>query len=394
MSGIQQPNLFELAKYDAAQPAQPAAGSREAGSTVVFEGVAPERDAAPFCPTHKRPMQQRDEKLSSAEQRWCGRWWDCTSCTNSVLQPSAELLANHAAQQKPGLHGAAEQSASTAVVVVPAKPANDPMPPTLHEPRGPGLSAYWSAYQAAVFGARDLLQAQLDASVEVFGLGKQVGEPFDYVERMVSKTARGIRFALVAKAQKEFAPPLGTLKISTDEIEEACGPAWEDEGFDPDRIWAALEARYGGQAGVNASYEQAAEVFVKHFDLRRSPPVRRSNRLVLEARIYCSRNFSGDRRNLGVSSERSTEEVVKALATFATWAGDETCASALMPGGRCWTLTGHNVVSRKRLQISTHLSIVTFHEKLQYELYGELGLTKFQAFVCRFGAKALASRDN
>lgn len=285
-------------------------------------------------------------------------------------------------------------ASAAAVTVVPAEPANDPVPPLPTQPQGLGLTAYWSGYQKAVLEARHQVQQHLDASIALFELGRQIGESFDDVDRMLSKTARGIRFALVAKAQKDFAPPLGTLKIATDEIEEACGLAWEDEGFDPDRIWTELEARYGGQAGVNASYEQAAEVFVKHFDLRRSPPVRRSNRLVLEARIYCSRNFSGDRLSLGDGSERSTEEVVKALATFATWAGDEACASALMPGDRCWTLRGHNVVSRERLQISTHLAIVTFHEKLQYELYGELGLTKFQAFVCRFGAKALANRDN
>ena len=78
------------------------AGPLEVRSTDVLERVEPERDTAPHCPTHKRPMQPRDDKLSSAEQRWCGRWWDCTACTNSVLLPSAELTAHLAAQQAPG----------------------------------------------------------------------------------------------------------------------------------------------------------------------------------------------------------------------------------------------------------------------------------------------------
>ena len=53
----------------------------------------------PRCPTHKRPMIERDEKLSSAEQRWCGRWWDCASCSTSTLQPSAVLASQLATQQ-------------------------------------------------------------------------------------------------------------------------------------------------------------------------------------------------------------------------------------------------------------------------------------------------------
>lgn len=67
--------------------------------SAELERVEPERDTAPHCPTHKRAMQPRDDKRSSAEQRWCGRWWGCTACTNSVLQPSAELAAHLAAQK-------------------------------------------------------------------------------------------------------------------------------------------------------------------------------------------------------------------------------------------------------------------------------------------------------
>lgn len=316
----------------------------------------------------------------------------------TMFEMVEEYLARveQTAQATDAGNGSDPHSAQSAaiVVAVPAEPANDPAPATLAQPSGPGFTAFWKNYESVVLAASDQVQRQLDVSRALFGASWQVGEGFGGVDNMLERTARAIRHALVAKAQKDFAPPLGTLTIATDEIAEACGPAWDDEGFDPDRVWAELEARYGGQAGVDASYEQAAEVFVKHFGLRRCPPVRRSNRLVLETRIYCNRNFSGDRLTLGGGSERSTEEVVKALATFATWAGDEATASTLIPGGRCWGLRDHNIVSRERLQVSTHLAVVTFHEKLQFELYGELGLTKFQAFVCRFGAKALANRDN
>jgi hypothetical protein len=48
------------------------------------------------CPTHRVPMVERPSNLQTAEQRWCGKWYDCPACTNSVLVQSAELLAHMA----------------------------------------------------------------------------------------------------------------------------------------------------------------------------------------------------------------------------------------------------------------------------------------------------------
>jgi hypothetical protein len=40
-------------------------------------------------------MVRRDDKVQTAEQRWCGTWFDCPEfhCRNSRLIPSQELLA-------------------------------------------------------------------------------------------------------------------------------------------------------------------------------------------------------------------------------------------------------------------------------------------------------------
>lgn len=45
----------------------------------------------PECVTHKRSMLPRPVHSQTAEQRWCGTWYDCAACTNSVLLPSAAL---------------------------------------------------------------------------------------------------------------------------------------------------------------------------------------------------------------------------------------------------------------------------------------------------------------
>jgi len=42
----------------------------------------------PSCPNHG-PMQKVPP--GTAEQKWCGEWWRCDRCTNSVLKPSDDL---------------------------------------------------------------------------------------------------------------------------------------------------------------------------------------------------------------------------------------------------------------------------------------------------------------
>lgn len=48
----------------------------------------------PTCPLHKRPMLLRPVASQTPEQRWCGVWFDCSACGNSVLVPSQALRTN------------------------------------------------------------------------------------------------------------------------------------------------------------------------------------------------------------------------------------------------------------------------------------------------------------
>lgn len=52
---------------------------------------------APKCPTHAA-MVSRPTAPQSAEQKFCGEWFDCPACHNSVLVPSPALLAQLASQ--------------------------------------------------------------------------------------------------------------------------------------------------------------------------------------------------------------------------------------------------------------------------------------------------------
>lgn len=42
----------------------------------------------PTCDKHG-PMLRRP--AGTPEQQWCGEWWQCQHCTNTVLVPSKEL---------------------------------------------------------------------------------------------------------------------------------------------------------------------------------------------------------------------------------------------------------------------------------------------------------------
>ena len=55
----------------------------------------------PRCPRHGT-MALRPLARQTAEQRWCGTWYDCTAhcCWTSVLLPSPELRAQLAEQER------------------------------------------------------------------------------------------------------------------------------------------------------------------------------------------------------------------------------------------------------------------------------------------------------
>ena len=54
-----------------------------------------------YCPSHRVPMVARPDNLQTAEQRWCGKWYDCLACGNSVLVQSQELLAHLTPKKAP-----------------------------------------------------------------------------------------------------------------------------------------------------------------------------------------------------------------------------------------------------------------------------------------------------
>lgn len=60
----------------------------------------------PKCPTCGTYMELRPLSRQTAEQKYCGTWYDCLSpgCKCSVLLPSVELAQEYKAAGKPIFH--------------------------------------------------------------------------------------------------------------------------------------------------------------------------------------------------------------------------------------------------------------------------------------------------
>lgn len=256
----------------------------------------------------------------------------------------------------------------------------------------PGFTGYWREYMAAVRKA----EAQIDALVKssegrLMLRGFRIGERMSG-HTMLRQTRKEIKAQVYARAEREFAPQSGSLSIPRHEHEELLGENWDncdDDSFDPDALWAALEAKYGGQYGVELGLKQLAAKLVSEFGLRRNKPVRRANRLELIEGIYCEKRYDG-KMELSYKSAESISQLHKAMSAFCQWAKDFDTARRIDARAREMMMNRDRaVVSRSKFEMGG-VRYTMFFKSMTWELYGELA-DQFQAFIGRYGREALAS---
>ena len=254
-------------------------------------------------------------------------------------------------------------------------------------PRKLEFSAYWKAYLEATTKAEEDIKSVLQSGHNVFGRDYATGESFSSWQ-LVRSTRSAIISALVAKAEGDFAPPGGKLEIGTYDATSLLPDSWreaEDKDFDPDQLWVALEAKYGGDYGIELGRKQLGSEIVSAFCLGRNPPVRKSNRLELSDTIYTEKKYRGG-VELAYTTAESVRKLHVAMAAFCEWAGDYATARKLE--ARAKDLWGNrDITSRERFDFGG-IGYVTFNTSMTWEIYGELG-DKFQAFISRYGREAL-----
>lgn len=254
-------------------------------------------------------------------------------------------------------------------------------------PKGPRFTAYWKQYMSTVTQAELDIKLILHNGRNVFGKDYGTGKDFS-AWQLLRETRSEIVSSIIYKAEREFAPPGGTLSIEKYAVLDMLPEGWEkveDEDFDPDQLWRVLEAKYGGDYGVELGRTQLAAQIVSAFCLGRNPPVRKANRLELSDTIYTEKKFRG-----GVEMGYSTAEAVcklhVAMASFCEWAGDYETARRLETRSAA-LYRNRDVTSRERFDMGG-IGYVTFNTSMTWEIYGELG-DKFQAFISKYGREAL-----
>ena len=186
---------------------------------------------------------------------------------------------------------------------------------------------------------------------------------------------------LVRLAQQRFAQSGVTLEISQYEVLEAVGMKnWCDEyhrrnrrlvdtvipPVDLDKLWAYLEATYGGDAGIETSHRQNAKHIISELRLDGDANMKRTASSVsCFKRSYATIKDYGPNAGRYDFGFRSREDIVKlfrGLACAFEWAGMDQLSIELAPARH--TICDHDFTFKPRERVSfTGLDIIFFKEQ-------------------------------
>lgn len=162
------------------------------------------------------------------------------------------------------------------------------------------------------------------------------------------------------------------------------------ERFDPAALWSSLVADYSGDQAAQAVNQAAARSIATTFNLRPGAPVvRRAAGIVVSCRVWVDRALFGKDR-LGFSSANEISAMLGHLATFATWAEDD---SGLAAGARAMAehIARHDyeVQSRQRFMLGRRSFAVTYLTRFEF-MIGEPLASQLQIFLSVHGQQAEA----
>lgn len=193
---------------------------------------------------------------------------------------------------------------------------------------------------------------------------------------------------LVAVATTYFAPPGGEpLVIDEDKVRaETIGDAVHQERWemiDLRKVWETIERRYGGGAGVEESYRKSAKTIVSHLRLYDHEVTERAGRVLVDVRVWVDAYEAVPA--LSYQSRDRIDELNRALAAFASWAGEDETAARLSGLVTRWDsgVGSRTIKSRERLNVSEHIDIVTYQQRFEYRLTKTLA-ERLMVFVSTF----------
>jgi hypothetical protein len=270
-------------------------------------------------------------------------------------------------------------------------------------------AALWADYVALHDSLAAQAEALLHREAQATGLppndyraamGDLVDTPDFAVPR---KRALRIVGALADIAVVRFTPP-GHPPVAIDEtpyrqrlIDDACyarDPFGHSEvfiphRFDPASVWDALAADWDIEKATTAIYRAAARAIEGGFHFDPGQPLdRQRNGVLLRHSVSVGDRWEPTSNRLHYDCCRRMVDRLKALSTFALWAGDD----ALAESARRWLAhfdSRCEITSRQRIGITGRLSITTY--KQRFDWWIEDGLAEqLQIFLGLYGERMRA----
>lgn len=206
-------------------------------------------------------------------------------------------------------------------------------------------------------------------------------------EDLLREQAKGIVHRLIRRAERYFAGPSAPLSIEDADLVDAYVPERHGgrcETFDPEAVWAALEARYGAGQGETIAYRQAAKVLIDFFRLRQGRDVEtRGSRVVLSRQVYPEAWGGEKTRRVSCEERRTLHEVAGAMGTFGAWSQRPGLGAAFGAlGERFWR--DRVILSRERIVLAEDVEVLTTYQRFEFRLAPPLA-EDLQLFVAEYG---------
>jgi hypothetical protein len=172
------------------------------------------------------------------------------------------------------------------------------------------------------------------------------------------------------------------LKTDVDRYQKVFVP----DRFDPAPVWDALAQDWDVAKATAAIYSRAAQDIERDFGLTPDEPVERQrNGILLKHWVLVGDRWSPTSKELSYDCCRGMYAKLKALQTFALWAGDAELQARAELVAR--TFDYHcEITSREKRKVTARLHITTY--KQQFVWWFEQGLAEqLQVFLGLYGAR-------
>jgi len=162
-------------------------------------------------------------------------------------------------------------------------------------------------------------------------------------------------------------------------------------------IWRAIEAEFGGNAGIDRAKQELAIALIKHFGIAHEPPTFKKDCLVINDSVYLDTYYT--KPKLSYSSQQAVVNLYQALIQFCELHDKTQLAhqiKTVLAKFSSWS--DHTVVvSREKFEVwdadlSYWLKVVTYASRFEYTFSPALAGI-FQQFIAEHGASYLAERQ-